>query len=110
MDVTFDCSYIARKHHHDLPQIGSCIETASGSEIYKLAGSCGRFEGVRMQRASFSIEGHAPNREETPDELGDSAGQLGRSPGVDSDTFDSEGLDGAKPTSCSRRRGRRQCT
>jgi len=24
-----------------------------------------------MQRASFSIEGHAPNREETPDELGD---------------------------------------
>src|SRR6266550_7756583 len=71
MDVTFDCSYIAGKHHHDLPQIGSCIETASGSEIYKLAGSCGRFEGVRMQRASFSIEGHAPNREETPDELGD---------------------------------------
>ncbi len=52
MDVTFDCSYIA-------------------GEIYKLAGSCGRFEGVRMQRASFSIEGHAPNREETPDELGD---------------------------------------
>ena len=38
------------------------------------------FQGVALDMPLFSIEGHAPKRDETSDELGDQAGRFGRSP------------------------------
>src|SRR5437879_10423420 len=106
MDVPFDCSYIAAKHHHDLPQLAAASKLHRAAKFTSWQVHAAASKACACNMPLFSIEGHAPNREETPDELGDLGWTTRQEPWGELRHFERTGLNSTKPLSCSSRERR----